>query len=265
MAFWQKIVKKIRRKRKSDAESRGPDLDAQLSELLRTLRSKLQKFLITRSANGVIKKSGAFTLTKTNPGLFRLDAENLSVLINTESFLVRGNDNRVQGLLRVSETALCRALQNGKNVREIVQATDAPERPASLEIYQELIEQPSDSSLDRLPGLHELLEWAVFDLDQMITRNSVNTLAHVLVHASPALEERLRSRLSVRLKATIYQELESLGSPGSNPELNPHSRRLGFLQFETALKEFRTQMLQYRQIEQSRKRLPDAVRSIKGD
>ncbi|MCB1324517.1 MAG: hypothetical protein KDK35_04795 [Leptospiraceae bacterium] len=238
-----------------------------MSELLRELRGRLERFLVTRSRPaGLLKETRDWKLSKTNEGLFRLDADGVSVLITTGSFLVR-KDDRVQGLLRMTETALCWALSTDQKVDGFVAASEPPPQAASMQLYDELRGLAKDGARERLPSPEELLRWPPFDVDQMIARNSPNTLVHVLLHAGPQLENFLRGRLSRRLEAVLIEELESLNFPGSNPDLNPHSRRRSLLQFELALAEFRQCMQSYRREAEFRrrreagKRLPVAGRS----
>lgn len=247
----------------------GPDADTRLGDLLRRLREKLHAFLVTRTAEpGVLKETPHFRLSKTNDNLFRLEAEGVSILVHTEPFLLK-KDGKIQGLLRMSEISLCRALSGGgpkMDLGSFLEHADPPgERSRGL--FAELRKSSyksaggagqdarkssynSDGDLDGadpdvLPALSELLTWRPFDADQMIAQNDLNTLGHVLIHATPELEVFLRNRLSRRLKLMLVEELERIGSPGSRPELNPNSRNRGLLHFEEALLEFRRKMHTY--------------------
>ncbi len=237
----------------------GPDVDTRLGDLLRRLREKLRAFLITRQAEpGVLKETPHFRLSKTNDNLFRLEAEGVSVLVHTEPFLLK-KDGKIQGLLRMSEVSLCRALAEAGPKAELGSFLEHAEPPGerSRGLFAELRKSSYKSSpangapgsggtdLDVLPALSELLTWQPFDADQMIAQNDLNTLGHVLIHATPDLEVFLRNRLSARLKLMLVEELERIGSPGSRPELNPNSRNRGLLQFEEALLEFRRKMHAY--------------------
>lgn len=267
MSIWRRIFGGIGRGRSaSDQESDpGPGPDERLDQLLGELRQKLEKFLIVRSApHGELPTGGPFTLTKTNDSLFRLDASlpgasggSLSILINTRPFLTRqktaDGNLKVQGLLRMSEIGLSRALQE-KSVGSFLGRAEPPAE-ASLPLFRALVGTPTGASPgsrgapayvpEVLPQPSDLLNWAIFDADQMIARNSPNILAHVLVHATPELESFLRKRFSRRLRLLLIDELERLVFPASRPEMNPGSRNRGLLQYEQALTEFRQSMADY--------------------
>lgn len=254
MSVWSRLFGGNRRGRAAPADS-SPGPDARLDQLLRELRAKLEKFLVIRSAPaGEIPTGGPYTLTKTNDSLFRLEIPGggLAVLINTRPFLTRqkGPDGslKVQGLLRMSETALCRALQE-KSVGAFLSRAEPPAE-SSLALFQSLVGTPASGGRptyipEALPAMSSLLQWDLFDADQMIARNSPNVLAHALVHADADLEAFLRKRCSSRLRLLLIDELERLAFPASRPEMNPGSRNLGLLQYEEALLEFRRTMADY--------------------
>jgi hypothetical protein len=272
MSIWRRIlgIGRSRRRADSDADAgTAPGPDERLDRLLQELRAKLEKFLVIRRAPpGELPTGGPYTLSKTNDNLFRLESgartpggASVSILINTRSYLTRqkGADGglKIQGLLRMSEVALCRALQE-KSPGAFLRQADPPGE-ASLPLFRALTEplqarggQPveGDPGGDTfVPGVapqpSDLLRWSPFDADQMIARNSPNVLAHVLVHATPELEQFLRLRFSRRLRLLLIDELERLAFPTSRPEMNPGSRNRGLLQFEEALMEFRYSMADY--------------------
>lgn len=214
--------------------------DERLRLALNRVRERLAKLLVTRSRSaGEIKRSPAYTLSKSNPGLYRLEGEGLNVLISTEPFLIE-KDGRVQGLLHMSELALCRALE-GKEVAEFFRRAEHPGEH-SLNLHRRMSGEGPAGDPDRLPGLAELSAWPAVDLEQLIARVSPNILAHALAHAPAESEAALCARLSDRRKQQMIEELERLVSPGANRELNPHTRVRSLTEFEEALREFRRTM-----------------------
>lgn len=254
MAFWKKI---FTRKKAAIEDDPLYNAEEHLGDLLKSIRSRLRKFLLTRSkATGEIKKTKYWALNRTNRGLFRLEAEGLSLMILTRPFLVEAKEEggKIQGLMLMGEVALNEALHRSEHLSDFIAHMDPPIDPADLKIYQSLCGQQTTHQALRLPALEEFLRWQPFAQDQMIARHSVNTLAHILIHAAPRLEFGLRNRLSIRLREQIIEELESLRLPGSDPALNPHSQRRGLLEYEAALLEFRTSMRAYL-LEEERKSL----------
>lgn len=272
MFLWRRIFSRGRRKSNASADaSRGPvQTRAAIQERLADLRARLERFLVVRRAPaGALTTGGGYRLIKTGDYLFRLEQDQdagsgtpaLAILINTRPFLGRKAEGQVQGLLHMTEVDLCRALQSKTSAQFLNRAQ--PPAESSLPLFQELTgaaNASAKSSLLGVPGVlprpEELLRWELFDVDRMITGHSANTLAHVLVHAAPELEQLLLSRCSGRLRTLLLDELALLASPGANPELNPGSRNRGLLDFEAALREFREGLAAYQQ-----KQRRDALRA----
>ncbi|MBX7057052.1 MAG: hypothetical protein K1X75_03225 [Leptospirales bacterium] len=249
MSFFSRLFQRRPRK---DAPAPLAPADERLDLALRRVRERLARLLQTRSrASGEIKKTPQYTLTKSNPGLFRLEAEGLNLLINTEPFLLE-KDGRVQGLLRMSELALCRALE-GKDLAEFFRRAERPGEH-SIALFRRLSGAGPAGDPDQLPALDEAAEWSGGDLDQLLMHISPNILAHGLAHAAPGAEAALRARLSDRRKQESIEELERLLSPGANRELNPHSRVRSLAEFEDALRDFRVAMRQVAEELQFRRR-----------
>ncbi|MCR9142962.1 MAG: hypothetical protein NXI24_11970 [bacterium] len=272
MSIWRRIFGGGRRRRTNPDSDGDSDLgpDERLDQLLRELRDKLEKFLVIRHAPpGELPTGGKFALIKTNDQLFRLEAAaktpggaSVSILINTQSYLTRqkaaDGGLKIQGLLHMSEVGLCRALQS-QSLGDFLSRAEPPGE-SSLPLFQALLSAGSVSNAggtgpasdgdglsvpEAPPQPSDLLRWSPFDADQMIARNTPNVLAHVLVHATPELEEFLRNRFSRRLRLLLIDELERLAFPASRPEMNPGSRNRGLLQFEEAILEFRRGMADY--------------------
>lgn len=244
--MWPLFFRKRKRK-KAEVEDPLYDADAHFSQLLKNLRQRLTDLLVTRKhGNASIKKNRNWELFKTGKGLFRLDADGLSLMINTVPFLVQAADGKVQGLVRMGEVDLCDAIHESITVSDFVSRVEAPDDLQSQTLYTSMIDQTIvRNTPGRLPAINELLSWEVFDQDQMIVRNSINTLAHVLVHANPKLELLLRSRISSRLQIMLMDELESMANQHNRNLENPHTHQRPLRKFEPALKEFRQSMQTY--------------------
>lgn len=240
--FFQRVFARVRRKRKSAPPPTSQQINANIEDLVRSIQSKLNKFLITRKAeSGLIEKTQRWSLHKNHTGLFRLDAEGMSILLFTEPFLVRRQE-KVQGLLPISEVELCRAARQ-KDPMAFLKAAHPPAGP-SFSIYESLLGRTQDE--EPLPALSDLGHWPAFELHQLISRSRMNVIAHVLVQATPEIRKLLLSNTSRRYREMMITELESLHSPGSDPDLNPGSKNLGLLQFEQAVQEFQQEMQQFR-------------------
>jgi len=253
----------LTRKRRQPAETEVRSPDERLNEVLLRARERLDRFLVTRSReSGLIKKTDSWSLVKTSPGLFRLEAQGLSVLISTEPFLAL-KDGKLNGLLRMSEMELCRALkENGKPAGFFNRGDELP--AASRAVLDGFLGSDQDErDPESLPELGDLLDWSLFDLDRMISLNSANTLALVLIRSEPDVENLLRGRLSSGMKRMLVQETEILLGAGSRPELNPHTRLRVLLDYEDALLEFRRTMLSYLTRERLRRERERTVSTVK--
>ena len=101
------------------------------------------------------------------------------------------------------------------------------------------------STEDVLPAIEDLLSWPNADLHRLIARTRMNVVAHLLVHSTESIRKLFLANTSRRYKEMMITELESLLSPGSDPDLNPGSRNLGLLEFETAINEFQQEMQRF--------------------
>lgn len=229
----------------------------EIDRLLSELRARLNKFLVTRSVNtGLIKKTKSWSLTKTNPGLFKLESDRVSVLISTEPFLIR-KDGKIAGLLGMSETDLCRAVSSGKNEAEFFHKS-YPVRGNSVSLMHEITRLDAGNT-ETSCSISDLESWAPFELHQMIAKNRPNTVAHVLIHAPEAVVDVLLNAMSVRYKRMLLTELQALLSPGSTPEMNPMSKNYGLLEFEQAIESFEQEMENWLKREKLRQRNMEKV------
>ena len=229
--------KLFRREREVRAEPEDPSvLEGKLDRELAALRERVDSFLVTRSVeSGLVKKTEGYTLTKNHAGLYRLEAEGCSVLVATEPFLTL-REKRVTGLLVMSETNLCRALEKGRLVGDFLPYS-LPLHGKSREISRFLRKSGKGES-DIEISLEDLSGWEPFDVQQVVARSGLNTLAHVLVHSPPDCERAIRRNISRGLKRMLLLELESLAVSVSHP----HSQVRALLDFEDALREFRSVM-----------------------
>lgn len=248
--FFQRVFAKVRRKKKAQPPPTHEQISQKILESVAAIQSKLDRFLITRKVeSGPIQKSQKWSLHKNHTGLFRLDAAGFSVLLFTEPFLIRRQD-KVQGVLPISEVELCRAAQ-GKEPSGFLRAATPP-TGKGYAIYESLLGQRPQG--DALPSIDDLLSWPNADLHRLIARCRMNIVAHVIVNSTEAVRKLILSNTSRRYKEMMITELESLLSPGSDPELNPGSRNLGLLEFEKAMKEFQQEMVRFRKEDDLRER-----------
>ncbi|MDH5654339.1 MAG: hypothetical protein OEZ34_00390 [Spirochaetia bacterium] len=215
------------------------DVDYDLDSLISSLKARLNQFLITRNAPpGEIKATKNWKLSKNSRGLFRLENDSISVLINTEPFLAVKN-GKITGLIRMPEVSLCRLISDHTDVLDFFSMAE-PLRSEYTSLLQDFTRTEPE-----FPGIDDLEHWEVFDLYQMIARNSPNTLVHVLLHASDQSRKKIQEQLSLRKKEILILEMKSLQSGGSAAGMNPHSRNRPLLEYEDALLEFRRKMRDY--------------------
>lgn len=239
-SFWKRWFGR----RRADAipeESPAPAPE-RLRRSVLALREKLNQFLVTRSVpSGMIRQEKAWSISRTNVGLYRLEGEGVSVLINTEPFLVE-KDGKLQGLLRMGEADLCRAIQNGRGPGDFLRLAEGLAQQSSEQLRARFPEAVSEN--EALPPLGQLLGWSDFDVQQVMARVPPNTLAHVFIHATPGIESLLLENISARKMELLISELEALSGAGARREMNPHTRLRTLTDFEPALREFRAAMLE---------------------
>ncbi len=236
-SFWKRW---FGRARPAEAAPTVAPAAERLHEAIDAVRARLKQFLVTRSVTtGMLRQEKNWSVQRTNVGLFRLEAEGLSVLINTEPFLVE-KDGKLQGLIRMGEADLCRAIASGRGPADFFRLAEGLSQQSSEQLRARYPEAVSENEV--LPPLGQLLGWSDFDIQQLTGRVPPNTLAHVLVHSASAVESLLLGNLSARKMELLISELEALAQPGSRREMNPHTRLRGLTEFEPALREFRLVM-----------------------
>ncbi|MBI3396722.1 MAG: hypothetical protein HY042_12870 [Spirochaetia bacterium] len=229
------FLKRLFRKQKPQPPRRPSheELDSRLDLILKELRLKQKRLLVTRSVtSGEIKAASGWKLSKTGTGLFRLDSDKASLLLFTEPFLLK-KEGKITGMLGISESGLCRALGEG-SLESILQVVE-PVGGHSEELMRELRKgaPPAGEAALDASSLTD------FDVSQLLAKSSLNVIAHVLMSGGE-LEKKVRKNLSVRLKEEIARELEGLTSPGT-----PGRRFYALLDFEEALAEFRARWRDY--------------------
>ena len=242
LAFFRRLFPR-RKSASTRTSEKQPDLDEILDRRLKTLRKQLEDFLITRRVTGgEIRKTAAYRLTKTNPEVYRLESKNCSLLIATGPFLAL-QDQRITGLLLMSESDLCEALASGKHIRDFLLRSRSL-RGKSRPIYEKLCGRRTPEDFGNA-GIDDLADWEPSDIYQMLIRSNPNTLAHVLLHIGPAGERKLRMGLSAGLKKMLLSEFDSLPVTGRQTS-NPHSKLRSLREFEVAITEFESAMESYR-------------------
>ena len=246
MNFWRRLLSGNILKKKKTPQPVAEDPDELLESLLQKAREQLHKILLTRKVeNGVVKKAKNWTLSKSNHGLFKLENEKVSLMIYTAPFLMQGKDGRIQGLMHLGEMELNDTMLSAKNLNDFLLKMTPPMGSKDQELYFSLLDRQPEQDTTRLPAPLEIKDWHVFDQDQMIARNSTNTLAHLLIHAEPEFVELLGRRLSRRLKLVLIEELRNMLSINKTVYINPHSRQRSLRDYEPAILEFRQNMQKY--------------------
>lgn len=215
-------------------ESEDSDLDSLISKT----KVRLEKFLITRSASsGLIKKTKEWSFSRSGEGLYKLEGESFSVLIYTEGFLTE-KAGKLTGLVHIPESDLCKALHANESAAALLSRADSLTEK-SREVLARHFNIRSEESVHP-PSIDDIADWDDFDVYQTLIRVSPNTVAHVLLHASPESSAKIRSQMSERYKDSIILELQTLLSGGS--DINPHSKIRSLTESDAALEEFRKQM-----------------------
>jgi hypothetical protein len=235
-----------------------PPEDNDLDSLISKAQVRLSKFLITRSVPlGPVKKNKDWVLSRSGEGLYKIegkvpeisekesgDTDNygqnreFSVLIYTGGFL-NSKAGKLTGLIHIGESDLCNALHANRTAAEILSLADSLS-DTSKQLIKEVFNKTGDSSDLHPPALEDLAQWEDFDIYQTLIHVHPNTVAHVLIHSSVLVQNRIKSQLSKRFKETLVLEIQSLLSSGA--EGNPFSKVRGLTQFDAALEDFKKQM-----------------------
>ncbi len=241
-SFFSKIFRSKSRRRTGAQES-APDITIAVENKIKEGRIRLNRFLLTsRSDSGLVKKTKEWSLSKTNDGLFRLDGSNYSLLINTAPFLLK-KDQKLTGLIRMSEAKLNRLLHQESDLVGFLESGE-PFAEKYLPLVDEILASHK-SAWRSDPPLAEIIEWNDFDIQRVLSGCSINTVALVLVAGGDDVSSRIRRVVSKRYMQSLLIELDSILSPGIDPELNPHSKNRPLQQFDGAIAELRNKMGRY--------------------
>ena len=101
-----------------DKPRRPPKRPKGMERELEDLKIKLSDFLLTLRVNsGLVVKKTMYSLTKNGHGLYRLEGtekngRNYSIIVSTSNHLQLNAENKVTGLIQVTEAELNRVIQN---------------------------------------------------------------------------------------------------------------------------------------------------------
>ncbi|MBE7438131.1 MAG: hypothetical protein HS115_06705 [Spirochaetales bacterium] len=215
------------RKKSPPPEPAEPRADfKRLRRAILQARESYAKLLPGRSAEkGLLLRTDRFQLQKTGFGLYRLEAQDLSITISTESF-IHNKDGKIQGLVQLSEPALARAIRG----RELGLFFPAQVGSGS-ELLRTLL--PQSHGVD----LTSLMDLPVIVRETWLSRAGPALVAHVLVGHKAATIDPICENMSRRFQAMVADELELLCGPAREKLSNPHSGRFALLENDRALNE----------------------------
>ena len=199
--------------------------------------------------SGTVREEKGWKLSRTAPGLFRLDAPDLSVLIQTAPFLLK-KGGKIQGVIQLSEGSLCRMIHRGATPVDLIVSSENLD-PAFMEEFQ--LKGKSLEEKDVLPSTESIREFSPFDLHSVLAKSGSHIIAHILLNASRDAAVKILGSLSRRAMESVLLDLKGLIDTSGSRELFPQSRIFPLQETDGALLRFR-EILRDHRVQQERKR-----------
>lgn len=233
-------------------EPRGFELE------ISDLRKKIANFLITqKTTSGIVVQKENYKLTKSAEKLYRLEGKEkngieYSVIIATGNYFSM-KDNKIVGLLELSEIELNRAIQANHQ---------------SLEsFFSACLDRLDDDSLALISpaknkyNWKEIIDWDVFSQEQIFLKLKPNTIALLIIVLDEEFKKLFMQRTTMKQKKIVNDELFYLNQ--GSIELSPHTKNKTLFDLDLAKKEFNQvidKLIHAREANSFKKRAPETIK-----
>ena len=243
------LFKKIFPKRNIDTAEKIPKIKKRnkgFETELKELKEKLSDFLITQKIQqGLVVNKKNFSLTKNGYALYKLDGVDknslpYSIIISTGNHLILNKENKITGLLQVTEAELNRAIRNEhsslKSLLNNFKNLNLNDK--SLEVLQE----------DKKFNWKEILLWDKYFKEMLLLRLKPNTLALLLVSESDSFLKFFIQNSTKKQKRIITDELFYLNQGVNSEESNPNTKNLNLYNFNEAFSELKNKIYEIKKL-----------------
>lgn len=219
---------------RSEKRPRGMKLE------IEDLKKKLSDFLLTLKINsGIVIERKSYTLSKNAQGLYKLEGKEksgriYSIVVSTGNHLQMSSENKITGLIQVSEAELNRAIQF---------------EYASLEGFLKKFSDLSlsEKSYEVISGevfsWKEILLWKRFWQEMLFLKLSSNYIAVLIISLGDVFKNLFLEVATEKQKQIISDELFYLNQGVTSEEMNPNSKNISLLHFDKAYEEFKSTIL----------------------
>jgi hypothetical protein len=238
--FSKRNLKEVEKIPKPKKRNRGFEVE------LKELKEKLSDFLVTQKVQqGLVVNKKNFSLTKNGHALYKLEgvdknSTQFSIMISTGNHLLLTKENKITGLLQVTEAELNRAIRNEhSNLKSILNNfKNLNLNDKSLELLQE----------DKKFNWKEILLWDTYFKEMLLLRLKPNTIALLLVSESDSFQKFFIQNSTKKQKRIIADELFYLNQGVNSEESNPNTKNLNLYNFDEAFSELKKKIYEIKKL-----------------
>ena len=224
-----------------DKPRRPPKRPKGMERELEDLKIKLTDFLITLKVNsGLVVKRTMYSLTKNGHGLYRLEGTEkngraYSIIVSTSNHLQINADGKVTGLIQVTEAELNRVIQN-----EFSSLKGILDRFKNLNLNDKALEILDEKNKF---NWKEIILWNRYWKEMLFLHMSVNHIAVLMISLGDSFKNIFLDVATKKQKQIVSDELFYLNQDVNSEDMNPNSKNLNLMNFDTAMDEFKKSIL----------------------
>ncbi len=224
-----------------DKPRRPPKRPKGMERELEDLKIKLSDFLLTLRVNsGLVVKKTMYSLTKNGHGLYRLEGtekngRNYSIIVSTSNHLQLNAENKITGLIQVTEAELNRVIQNEHSSLKAI-----------LDKFKNL--NLNDKALEILDEKNkfnwkEILLWNRYWKEMLFLHMSVNHIAVLMISQGDIFKNVFLEVATKKQKQIVSDELFYLNQGVTSEDMNPNSKNINLMNFDVAMDELKKSIL----------------------
>ncbi len=224
-----------------DKPRRPPKRPKGMEKELEDLKLKLSDFLLTLKVNsGLVVKRTMYSLTKNGYGLYKLEGtekngRTYSIIVSTSNHLQINAEGKITGLIQISEAELNRVIQS-----EHSSLKGIFERFKNLNLNDKALEILDEKNKF---NWKEILLWNRYWKEMLFLHISANHIAVLMISLGEPFKNVFLEIATKKQKQIVSDELFYLNQGVTSEDMNPNSKNINLMNFDTALNEFKISVL----------------------
>ncbi|MBK8394248.1 MAG: hypothetical protein IPL26_03255 [Leptospiraceae bacterium] len=239
--FFKKFFPKRATEETLDKPRRPPKRPKGMERELEDLKLKLSDFLLTLKVNsGLVIKRNMYSLTKNGHGLYKLEGtekngKSYSIIVSTANHLQTNAEGKITGLIQVSEAELNRVIQNEhSSLKGIL------DRFKNLNLNDKALEILDEKNKF---NWKEILLWNRYWKEMLFLHMSVNHIAVLMISLGDTFKNVFLEVATKKQKQIVSDELFYLNQGVTSEDMNPNSKNINLMNFDTAINDFKLNIL----------------------